>query len=72
MMMHGHGMQGMGPSPQDMLMEKIWEDLSDDEKTQLIGRMIDAKIMLKEQMIEHLKYKIETFRMVKDFICECD
>lgn len=71
-MMHGHGMEGMGMHPQDMLMEKIWEDLSDDEKTQLIGRMIDAKIMLKEQMIEHLRFKIETFKMVKDFICECD
>ena len=68
-MMHGHGMQE-GMQPQEMLMEKIWEDLTDDQKTQLIGRMIDAKIQMKENMIEHLKFKIETFRMVKDFLCE--
>lgn len=70
-MMHGHGMHEGSMQPQDLLMEKIWEDLSDDQKTQLIGRMIDTKIMLKENMIEHLKFKIETFKMVKDFICEC-
>lgn len=56
--------------PQDLLMAKIWEDLSDDQKRQLVGRMIDARIMLKENMIRHLKFKIEIFRMVKDFICE--
>lgn len=69
-MMHGHGMQEGGMQAQEMLMEKIWEDLTDDQKTQLIGRMIDAKIQMKENMIEHLKFKIDTFRMVKDFLCE--
>lgn len=54
---------------QDLLMMKIWDDLDDDQKTQLIGRMLDAKILLKENMIEYLKFKIDTFRMVKDFIC---
>jgi hypothetical protein len=67
-MMHGHGMQE-GMQAQDLLMEKIWVDLTDDQKTRLIGRMIDAKIQMKENMVEHLKFKIETFRMVKDFLC---
>jgi hypothetical protein len=70
-MMHEHGMPMQeGMQPQDLLMEKIWEDLTDDQKTKLIARMIDAKIQMKENMIEHLKYKIGTFRMVKDFLCE--
>lgn len=67
-MMHGQGMQN--PQYQELLIEKIWDDLTDDQKTQLIGRMIDSKIMMKEGMIEHMKFKIETFRMVKDFLCE--
>lgn len=67
-MMHGQGMQN--PQYQELLIEKIWDDLTDDQKTQLIARMIDSKIMMKEGMIEHLKFKIETFRMVKDFLCE--
>ncbi len=70
-MMHGQG-GGPGMQPQDLIMMKIWEDLSDDQKAQLIGRMIDAKIMMKENMIEYLKFKVETFKMVKDMICECD
>ena len=71
-MMHGHGMpEGGSMQPQDLLMMKIWEDLTDDQKKQLIGRMIDAKVQMKENMIKHLKFKIDTFKMVKDFICEC-
>jgi hypothetical protein len=66
-MMHEHGHGGM--QAQDLLMMKIWDDLDDDQKTQLIGRMLDAKILMKENMIEYLKFKIDTFRMVKDFIC---
>lgn len=65
--MHEHGMQ----NPESLLMMEIWEALNDEQKTALIGRMIDSKIQMKENMIEHLKFKIETFRMVKDFICEC-
>lgn len=74
-MMHGHGMEGGdGTTPADLFMmkiwEEIWEDLTDDQKTQLIGRMIDAKIQMKENLIEHMKSKIETFRMVRDFLCD--
>ncbi len=68
-MMHGQGMQPQ-KQYQDLLMEKIWDDLSDEQKTTLIGRMIDSKIMMKEGMIEHLKFKIETFRMVKEYLTE--
>ena len=32
----------------------------------IIKRMIDSKILLKESMIDYLKFKIETFTKVKD------
>jgi len=66
-MMHEQGMQG----PEAMFLMKIWEDLTEEQKTALIGRMIDAKIQMKENMIKHLKFKIDTFKMVKEYICEC-
>ena len=66
-MMHGPGM-----GAQDLLMQKIWEDLDDDQKRILVTRMIDAKIMMKENMIKHLEFKIETFKKVRDMIAECD
>ncbi len=70
--MHGHGERtGEGTQPQELLMMKIWEDLSDDQKRTLVARMIDSKIMMKENMIKYLKFKIETFKMVRDMICEC-
>jgi len=57
---------------QDLLMQKIWDDLDDDQKRALIARMIDAKIMMKENMIKYMEFKIETFKKVKDMIAECD
>jgi len=71
-MMHGHGEKSQGcMQPQDMMIEKMWDELSDEQKRTLITRMIDSKILLKENMIKYLKYKIETFNMVRDMICEC-
>jgi hypothetical protein len=34
--------------------------------------MIESKILMKENMIKYLKFKIETFTMVKDMICGCE
>ena len=58
--------------PTDMMLEKMWDELDDDQKRTLILRMIDSKILMKENMIKYLKYKVETFNMVKDMICECE
>ena len=71
--MMGHGGPGMGmaPSPREMMMEKMWENFSDDQKKILMKRMIDGKIMMKEGMIKHLEFKIETMKMVKKMIDEC-
>jgi len=68
-----HGDRSHGPvQPQDIMIEKMWDELSDEQKRTLIARMIDSKILMKENMIKYLKFKIETFNMVKDMICGCE
>lgn len=56
---------------QDMLFTEMWNTLSDDQKKILMKRKIDAKIMMKEGMIKHLQFKIETMKMVKGMLDEC-
>ena len=62
-------MQHEGPmgimNPHEMLMMKMWEELNDDQKRTLMKRMIDSKIMMKEGMIKHIQFKIETMKMTK-------
>ena len=55
----------------EMLMMEIWDTLSDDQKKILMKRMIDMKIMMKEGLIEHFQFKIETLKMVKKMLDEC-
>jgi hypothetical protein len=43
--------------PQDMMDEKMWDELSDEQKRTLITRMIYSKILIKENMIKYLKLK---------------
>jgi len=64
--MHEQGMQ-----QQEMLMTELWDTLSDDQKKELMKRKLDGIIMMKEGMIKHFQYKIETFRMVKKMLDEC-
>ncbi len=61
-----HGME-----QQEMMMEELWEALSDDQKKTLMKRMIDVKIMMKEGMIKHFQFKIETMQLVKKMLDEC-
>ncbi len=55
----------------EMMMMEIWNTLSDDQKKTLLKRMVDSKIMMKEGMIKHLQYKVETFKMVKNMLDKC-
>jgi hypothetical protein len=55
----------------EMLMTEIWEALSDDQKKALLKRMLDGKIMMKEGMIKHFQFKIDTLKMVKKMLDEC-
>ena len=64
--MHEQGMQ-----QQEMLMTELWDTLSDDQKKELMKRKLDGIIMMKEGMIKHFQYKIETLRMVKKMLDEC-
>ena len=65
-----HGMQpGMGMMQQkDMLMMEMWNSLTEDQKKTLMKRMVDAKVMMKEGMIKHIQFKIETMKMVKKML----
>jgi len=49
--------------------ENVGDELSDEQKRTRIARIIDSKILIKENMIKYLKLKL-TFNMVKDMICE--
>jgi hypothetical protein len=69
-MMHEHGMQP-GMQQNDMLMMEMWETLTDDQKKTMMKRMLDSKIMMKEGMIKHFQFKIETMRMIKNMLDEC-
>jgi hypothetical protein len=70
-MMHEAGMMPHGMEQKEMMMEELWESLSDDQKKTLMKRMIDAKIMMKEGMIKHFQFKIETMKLVKKMLDEC-
>jgi hypothetical protein len=68
-MMHHEMPPGM--QQHDMLMMEMWEMLSDDQKKTLMKRMLDSKIMMKEGMIKHFQFKIETMKMIKTMLDEC-
>jgi len=51
---------------EDMMM--LWEKLGDSEKKTLMLRILDVKIMKKEQWIKDLQYKVETLKMIKMWI----
>ena len=55
----------MGKEHQMMM---LWEKLGDSEKKMLMQRILDAKIMKKEQWITDLQYKVETLKMIKMWI----
>jgi hypothetical protein len=69
--MHEHGMNPAMMQQQEMLMTEMWDTLNDDQKKTLMKRALDGKIMMKEGMIKHFQFKIETFKMVKKMLDEC-
>jgi len=69
-MMH-HEMQPGMMQQKDMIVMEMWEALTDDQKKTLMKRMIDSKILMKEGMIKHFQFKIETMKMVKKMLDEC-
>ncbi|MGD0080556.1 MAG: hypothetical protein ABSB80_07920 [Methanoregula sp.] len=68
-MQPGHMGGGM-MQQQEMLMTEMWDALTDDQKKEMLKRALDGKIMMKKGMIEHFKFKIETFEMLKKMLDE--
>ena len=66
-----HEMQPGMMQQKDMIVMEMWEALTDDQKKTLMKRMIDSKIQMKEGMIKHFQFKIETMKMVKKMLDEC-
>jgi hypothetical protein len=69
-MMHEPSHSGM-MQQHDMLMMEVWNAMSDDQKKILLKRMLEEKIMMKEGMIKHFQFKLETMKMVKNMIDKC-
>jgi hypothetical protein len=71
-MMHEQGMShGMGVMQwHDMLTMEIWNKMSDEQKKTLMKRMVDGKILMKENWIKQFQFKIETMKMVKKMLDE--
>lgn len=57
-----------GMQQHETLMMEMWETLSEDQKKTLMKRMLDSKIMMKEGMIKHFQFKIETMKMIKTML----
>jgi len=66
-LMMQHEMQP-GMQQKDMFMMEMWENLSEAQKKTLMKRMLDSKIMMKEGMIKHFQFKIETMKMIKSML----
>ncbi|MGB7992184.1 hypothetical protein [Methanoregula sp.] len=66
--------EGMNPGmmqQHEMMMQEMWDSLTEDQKKTLAKRMLDGKIMMKEEMIKHFQFKIETMRLIKKMLDEC-
>nr|WP_320160602.1 hypothetical protein [uncultured Methanoregula sp.] len=72
-MMQEHGMH-VEESRQihELLVTKFWDEMTEDQKIGLIKRMIEGKILIKENMIELIEHEIDTIKMMKEFISESE
>ncbi|KLK88237.1 hypothetical protein SZ63_04105 [Methanoculleus sediminis] len=57
-----------GYGAHDMLLARMYDLLDEDEMRQLMVRMIESRIRTKEQHIELMQYKIETYKMARDML----
>ncbi|HXY88241.1 MAG TPA: hypothetical protein VEG44_07360 [Candidatus Acidoferrales bacterium] len=59
-------MRGKEGKEHEMMM--LWEKLGNSEKKMLMQRILDARIMKKEQWSKDLQYKVETLKTIKTWI----
>lgn len=53
---------------QEVLMQEMWETLTDDQKKTLMKRMVDEKILLKQDHLKHFQFRIETMHMIREML----
>jgi hypothetical protein len=53
---------------QEVLMQEMWETLTDDQKKTLMKRMVDEKILLKQDHLKHFQFRIETMNMIREML----
>ena len=51
-----------------MLLSKMYDLLDEAEMRQLMVRMLESRIRMKEQHVELMQYKIETYKMARDML----
>lgn len=59
-----------GYGAHDLLLMKMYDLLDEDQMRQLMVRMIESRIRMKEQYIETMQYKIETYKMARDMLAK--
>ncbi|MDN7011598.1 hypothetical protein FGW20_00790 [Methanoculleus sp. FWC-SCC3] len=57
-----------GYGAHDMLLAKMYDLLDENEMRQLMIRMIESRIKMKEQYIETMQYKVGTYKMARDML----
>jgi len=57
-----------GQGAHGMLLAKMYDLLDEDQMRQLMIRMIESRIKMKQQHIELMKYKIETYELARDML----
>lgn len=74
MMRQGSGMMGhMGGGPMmhqagPMLKELVWDHLTEEQKKKIVLRMMDERIKMKEAWIQHLQFKVETYKLIRQML----
>ena len=57
-----------GYAAHGMLLERMFDILDEDQVQQLMIRMIESSIKAKQQHIDMMQYKIETYKMARDML----
>lgn len=57
-----------GYGAHDLLLMRMYDLLDENQMRQLTIRMIESRIQMKQQHIEAMQYKIETYRMARDML----
>ena len=57
-----------GRAVHGMLLERMFDILDEDQVQQLMIRKIESSIKAKQQHIDMMQYKIETYKMARDML----